>query len=229
MNKKVLIIPIIIAVLAIAFISIKQSRNPGMPVQNAGTSCEAEHALPPGLSKEYEEGYIKMCHWLDKEIGELKPTQYKPMMFTGFHLPVSYELYPYTNSADDIKFLDVLTDLDVGVVGVGVRAPESHTQADLERLDALFNEVHKRGKKLKIWYFGGAYDDKQAYIDKGEQATKDIIERWHPDIFTIVHELATQEKAYRFDMSSAEWQAYISNLRTTYARRPALQKAIANL
>jgi uncharacterized Zn finger protein len=41
--------------------------------------------------------------------------------------------------------------------------------------------------------------------------------------------LGRAKKAYHHKNQAAEWQAYITNLRTTYARRPALQKAIANL
>jgi len=41
--------------------------------------------------------------------------------------------------------------------------------------------------------------------------------------------LGRAKKAYQHKGQMAEWQAYISNLRATYARRPALQKAIAGL
>jgi uncharacterized Zn finger protein len=41
--------------------------------------------------------------------------------------------------------------------------------------------------------------------------------------------LGRAKKAYQHKGQVAEWQAYITNLRTTYTRRPALQKAITNL
>lgn len=41
--------------------------------------------------------------------------------------------------------------------------------------------------------------------------------------------LARAKKAYQHKGQMADWQAYIENLRATYARRPALQKAIAGL
>jgi len=41
--------------------------------------------------------------------------------------------------------------------------------------------------------------------------------------------LKVTKKAYFHKGQAAEWQAYIANLRATYARRPALQKAIADL
>lgn len=41
--------------------------------------------------------------------------------------------------------------------------------------------------------------------------------------------LSRAKKAYIAKGQGAEWQTYITNLRTTYARRPALQKAIAGL
>ncbi|MDI6768064.1 MAG: hypothetical protein QMD04_00130 [Anaerolineales bacterium] len=41
--------------------------------------------------------------------------------------------------------------------------------------------------------------------------------------------LARAKKAYHGKGQMADWQAYIENLRATYARRPALQKAIAGL
>jgi uncharacterized Zn finger protein len=41
--------------------------------------------------------------------------------------------------------------------------------------------------------------------------------------------LSRAKKAYQQKGQEAEWRAYITNLRTVYARRPALQKAIAGL
>jgi len=41
--------------------------------------------------------------------------------------------------------------------------------------------------------------------------------------------LGRVKKAYQHKNQEAEWQAYIVNLRATYARRPALQKAISHL
>ena len=41
--------------------------------------------------------------------------------------------------------------------------------------------------------------------------------------------LGRAKKAYQHKGQVAEWNVYIANLRTTYARRPALQKAITNL
>ena len=41
--------------------------------------------------------------------------------------------------------------------------------------------------------------------------------------------LGRAKKAYQHKNQEAVWQAYIANLRATYARRPALQKAISHL
>ena len=41
--------------------------------------------------------------------------------------------------------------------------------------------------------------------------------------------LARAKKAYQQKDQGADWQAYITDLRTTYARRPALQKALTGL
>lgn len=41
--------------------------------------------------------------------------------------------------------------------------------------------------------------------------------------------LALAKKAYQHKGQASEWQAYISNLRATYARRPALQRELAGL
>jgi uncharacterized Zn finger protein len=41
--------------------------------------------------------------------------------------------------------------------------------------------------------------------------------------------LARAQKAYQHKGQMADWQAYISNLRATYARRPALQRELAGL
>jgi len=41
--------------------------------------------------------------------------------------------------------------------------------------------------------------------------------------------LERAKKAYHQKGQDAEWQAYIDNLRTTYARRPGLQKEIKGL
>jgi uncharacterized Zn finger protein len=41
--------------------------------------------------------------------------------------------------------------------------------------------------------------------------------------------LSRAKKAYQLKGQTPAWQTYITELRTTYARRPALQKAIAGL
>ena len=41
--------------------------------------------------------------------------------------------------------------------------------------------------------------------------------------------LARAKKAYQHTGQMSDWQVYISNLRTTYARRPALQRELAGL
>jgi uncharacterized Zn finger protein len=41
--------------------------------------------------------------------------------------------------------------------------------------------------------------------------------------------LSRAKRAYLHKNQSAEWQAYISDLRSAYARRPSLQKALAGL
>ena len=41
--------------------------------------------------------------------------------------------------------------------------------------------------------------------------------------------LGRAKKAYQLKGQTAEWKAYIDNLRAEYARRPSLQKAIAGL
>lgn len=168
-----------------------------------------EAAIPSSLSLPYETWYIDTNSWLCEKLVDWKPSEYKPMKFTGFHLPISYMVL-VTNSEDDLKFLEMLDELDVDVIGVGVRAPEQHPEDTLKRLDRFFDEVRKRNKELKIWYFGGTFNNKEAYLELQYRATKDIIERWHPDHYAVLHEPTTQEKYYEFDMSPEEWQAQIA-------------------
>jgi uncharacterized Zn finger protein len=58
----------------------------------------------------------------------------------------------------------------------------------------------------------------------------DLIAKTQSNLYPIAAQwLGRAKKAYQHKGQAAEWNAYIANLRTTYARRPSLQKAIANL
>jgi uncharacterized Zn finger protein len=58
----------------------------------------------------------------------------------------------------------------------------------------------------------------------------DLIEKTQSKLYPIAaHWLERAKKAYQQKGQNAEWQAYINNLRTTYARRPALQREIQRL
>lgn len=183
-----------------AFKALEKAKIPTLP---------EEAVIPSNLSLPYENWYINTNSWEREKLVDWKPSEYKPMKFTGFHLPISY-MFLETDSDDDLKFLDMLDELDVDVIGVGVRAPEQYPEDALKRLDRFFDEVRKRDKELKIWYFGGTFNNKEAYLELQYRATKDIIERWHPDHYAVLHEPTTQEKYYEFDMSPEEWQAQIA-------------------
>ncbi len=51
----------------------------------------------------------------------------------------------------------------------------------------------------------------------------------HPHNWRRYCWLERAKKAYHQKGQGVEWQAYIDNLRTNYARRPALQKEIQGL
>jgi tetratricopeptide (TPR) repeat protein len=58
----------------------------------------------------------------------------------------------------------------------------------------------------------------------------DLIEKTQSKLYPIVARwLERAKKAYQQKGRNAEWQAYIDNLRATYARRPALQREIQGL
>ena len=58
----------------------------------------------------------------------------------------------------------------------------------------------------------------------------DLIEKTQSKLYPIAARwLERVKRAYRKKGQDAEWQAYIDNLRTTYARRPALQREIQGL
>jgi tetratricopeptide (TPR) repeat protein len=58
----------------------------------------------------------------------------------------------------------------------------------------------------------------------------DLIEKTQSKLYPIAARwLERAKKAYHQKGQEAEWQAYIDNLRTTYARRPALQREIQGL
>jgi uncharacterized Zn finger protein len=58
-----------------------------------------------------------------------------------------------------------------------------------------------------------------ALIEKTQSKLYPIAARW----------LERAKEAYLQKGQDAEWQAYIDNLRATYARRPALQREIQRL
>ena len=54
----------------------------------------------------------------------------------------------------------------------------------------------------------------------------DLIEKTQSKLYPVAARwLERAKKAYQQKGQDAEWQTYIDNLRTTYARRPALQRA----
>ena len=58
----------------------------------------------------------------------------------------------------------------------------------------------------------------------------DLIAKTQSKLYPIAARwLERAKKAYHQKGQDAEWQAYIDNLRTTYARRPALQREIQGL
>ena len=58
----------------------------------------------------------------------------------------------------------------------------------------------------------------------------DLIEKTQSKLYPIAARwLERAKKAYQQKGQDTEWQAYFDNLRTTYARRPALQREIQGL
>jgi len=58
----------------------------------------------------------------------------------------------------------------------------------------------------------------------------ELIEKTQSKLYPIAAKwLAKAKKAYQVKGQAAAWQAYITNLRATYARRPALKREISNL
>lgn len=144
---------------------------------------EARILLPSGLSPQVEEEYYRRNAWLEEKLVDWEPVEYKPMKFIGFHLPLSYHS-DKTSLSEDIEFLDMFDELGVDVVSVGI--PVDMPGALLEKLDTISVEVRGRGMELKIWYFAlhdGRVGDEEKY-----NATKHIIERYHPDYYAILHE-----------------------------------------
>lgn len=167
---------------------------------------EEEIVPPSDLSSKYEEGYKEANNWLDEKLLEWKPAEHKPMKFVGFHLPLSYELRPYTDSSDDLKFLDMLDELDVDVIGVGAYISEDSQPEIIERGDILVNEIRKKNKELKVWHFGGVFGDKDEYIEHGCYGVEYIIRRWQPEYLSIVHEISNQQEPY---VTEEDWKEYI--------------------
>jgi uncharacterized Zn finger protein len=58
-----------------------------------------------------------------------------------------------------------------------------------------------------------------ALIAKTESKLYPVAAKW----------LVRAKKAYQHKGQMSDWQAYITDLRATYARRPALQKALMDL
>jgi uncharacterized Zn finger protein len=66
----------------------------------------------------------------------------------------------------------------------------------------------------------------QASIKQAEGLIEKTQSKYYP---TAAHWLAKAKKAYLASGRQAEWQAYLMKLKSTYARRPALQKELNRL
>jgi len=69
------------------------------------------------------------------------------------------------------------------------------------------------------WVIRVSLKQSDGLIAKTQSKLYPIAARW----------LERAKKAYHLKGQDAEWQAYIDNLRATYARRPALQREIQGL
>jgi len=69
------------------------------------------------------------------------------------------------------------------------------------------------------WVIGVSLKQSDQLIAQTQSKLYPIAARW----------LERAKKAYHQKGQDAEWQAYLDNLRTTYARRPALQREIQGL
>lgn len=199
-----------------AFESLEKAEIPVTPETPTPSPTPEELILPSDLSLEYEEGYKEANNWLDEKLVEWKTTEYKPMKFTGFHLPMSYELKPHTNSPDDLKFLDMLDDLDVDVIGVGIYISEEHPPQALDRWDTLISEIRRQNKELKVWHFGGNFHKgeelKEDYIAHGCHGAEYIINRWQPEYISIVHEISNQQEPKATKDDWPFWKDYIETV-----------------
>ena len=174
-----------------------------------------EHRLPSALSHEYEKYYKDANNWLDEKLIEWAPTEYKQMKFVASHLHIAADTAEFhvSNSDEDIKFLDMLDELGINVVGVTMRAPEHYSKSDLERYDKLFKEIRKREMALKIWYDDGIKGQSgEEYHELAYRATEYIIKRWHPDYYSIIHEPTVRERRYGFKMSKEVWLEHVERI-----------------
>ena len=69
------------------------------------------------------------------------------------------------------------------------------------------------------WVIRVAIKQAEGLIEKTQSNLYPAAARW----------LERAKKVYQLNNRSAEWMAYIGDLRMKYARRPSLQKAIAEL
>jgi len=161
--------------------------------------CQEEPCLPANLPPEYEQAYEEVSTWLDRKLVEWRPSEFKPMHFMGFHLPLSGALRDFTDLDDDLRFLEMLTELGVDVLSLGiVGTPEELDPALLDRYDQVIAEARQRGPELKLWLRSFMYGPRERPW-KVLRATEFIINRWHPEYFAIVHEpKAEGEQAWAF-------------------------------
>jgi len=170
----------------------------GTGTTRSSADCEGNPGespcLPANLPPEYEQVYREMDTWLDRKLGEWRPSTFKPMHFMGFHLPLSGGLRDFTDLDDDLRFLQMLTELGVDVFALGiVGVPEDIPPALLERYDRVIAAARARGLKLKLWLRSFMYGPRER-PPKVLSATEFIIRRWHPEYFTIVHEPKGRER-----------------------------------
>jgi hypothetical protein len=146
---------------------------------------------PPEVPMEYRAWYNEKNTWLDQHIEKWKPSDYKPMKFTGLLLTASGNVFYRFDLDTDLQFLDMLEETGSNVIKIYVDEMEAYNPSELQRYDEIVNEIKKDGKELAIDFYGCGgtkLDNFEDYKTFVADSMSEWTQRYNPDYIAPIVE-----------------------------------------